>query len=131
MKTKSILLKTVTLVVAIIPLYLIERAKASKDNPLEFRDSCPSGSCIECVGTNSNMQCLKCKHLVTDSENKTCGVPINYAPEYYGIEKSVIKNCEGLEMERNSARCFLCKEGYVLTTEGKCKKNYKRNCRLQ
>lgn len=131
MKTNSLLLRTIGIIAAIIPLHLIERAKSCLDNPLELRDSCPQGSCIECVGTNHNMQCIKCKFLVTDSENKTCGVPIKYAPEYYGIQKSLIKNCEGLEMQRNSARCFLCEEGYVLSTEGKCKKNLKMNCRLQ
>lgn len=77
------------------------------------------------------MECTKCQFLVTDSENKTCGIKIQNAHEYYGIDKDVTYRCEGLEVRSYSARCFLCENGYALSYEGKCKKVYKKNCLLQ
>jgi hypothetical protein len=126
----NFLFRSIGLVLLIIPLYLIDQVYTDTLDPLKHRNTCPPGACIECVGTQSNMDCIKCKHLVTDSQNKTCGIEIEKAPKYYGIDPILIQNCIGVEIVRSSARCFLCNEGYILTSNGLCKRLYKENCIL-
>lgn len=103
----------------------------SKIDSVKLTSACPSKSCIECSGTNNFMWCSKCKFLVTDTENRRCGIPITEAANHYGFDKSLSANCEGLCIETYSARCFLCKKGYILTTEGICKKHQNGECLLQ
>lgn len=112
-------------------LFLLTTTFQKITEPKKYHGICPEKSCLRCQGYSTNMDCTKCQHLVTDAENKTCGIKIKNAPEYYGISNDLIYKCEGLEVRSYSARCFLCQTGYALSYEGKCKKVYKKNCKLQ
>ena len=113
----------------IITIILLISAIKAKERT-KYHGECPKNSCIDCVGHGAEKDCMRCANLVTDVENKTCGISIKNSVKYYGIDKSLIKHCNGLEMGRYSARCFMCDYGYTLTYEGKCKKIVKKNCEI-